>query len=148
MLSSARHFHRLCCRFHEGNIRRLEADPLLLEPAHLNGQEVGLEIAVGRRQRADAVEGDDYGLSVLEVEENLLLEERLLMLLVLLGGRDGTFAGRCPATEPADIGVGGRLGEDVADMGAVLFAAQFGYPSRFCTLLTSGVLNVTCRQNS
>jgi hypothetical protein len=47
-----------------GHPRWIEVDLFLLEPVHGDGQEVGLEIAVRRRPRADAVEGNNDGLSV------------------------------------------------------------------------------------
>ncbi len=70
---------------------RIEVDPLLVKPGHGDGQEIQLQIAISWRQRADAVEGDDDGLRILEFKEDVLVEQRLLVFLVLLGRRDGTL---------------------------------------------------------
>ena len=71
----------------------LKPNPLLIEPGHAHRQEIGFQVAVGRRQRADAVERNDDRLRILEIEEDVLLEQRLLVFLVLLGSGDRSFAG-------------------------------------------------------
>ena len=68
---------------------------------HIDGQEVGFEVAVGRRQWADAVEGYDDGLCILQVEEDFFLEKRFLMFLVLLrGGTEPLFDDVRPESRP------------------------------------------------
>ena len=92
---------------------------MLVEPGHVDRQKIRLEVAVSGRQWVDAVEGDDHGLSIFQIKEDVLLEQRLLMFLVLLRGRDGALAGRSAATEPTDTGMGRALGDGIADAGAV-----------------------------
>ncbi len=102
----------------------IEPNTFLLEPCHVDGEEIRFQEAVGRGLGTDTVECCNDGLSVLQFEEHLLVEQRLLLLLVLLGGRDRPFIGRGAATEPTNVGIRAGLGNGVADPSAVSLAAN------------------------
>src|SRR5260370_28749354 len=71
------------------------------------------------------------------------------MLLVLLRGGDRTLTGGCPTREPADIGVGTRLGNGIADAGAVSFATDFGcVPCRLWISSRQKHLRAKCLEQS
>src|ERR1700730_12646577 len=72
----------------------------------------------------DSIESNHDGLSILELKESTLVEDRLLRFLLVLGSRDTALVGRRAPAQPDDFRIVAVFRDAIADLRLVRFTAN------------------------
>src|SRR4030095_3456114 len=97
----------------------------LLEVRLIRVIEVWLEVAEGRRHRVETVGSDGGGVRVAQFRERLCVEPKITVRVVALRRGDVSFVRERLSGQQADARVVPAFGQVVADLQAVLAAAEF-----------------------